>query len=233
MWKLGLRPCNSFSGSICFEFLILCLCRAIRDALAKQSKEGCFFSYCILCMATSWWWDDSFFKVLLWGSGFPFLWRVHCALCAAYQRPRGIIRGREPPKPTMASLYIPKFWNTYSLKWNCRASVPIPTFMFLWAIYIFSGSVCLFWCRKIGGPIVGIYKLLPDTLIVEIGTEAAQFLFEEYIKSDFLRKAGNPFTLSPFSCQGTGTRRRNKREPTKSTYLLPVLCKLRQTHHHG
>jgi len=25
MWKLGLRSCNSFTGSICFEFSVLCL----------------------------------------------------------------------------------------------------------------------------------------------------------------------------------------------------------------
>ncbi len=25
MWKLGLTACNSFSGNICFEFLVLCL----------------------------------------------------------------------------------------------------------------------------------------------------------------------------------------------------------------
>ncbi len=30
------------------------------------------------------------------------------------------------------------------------STVPIPTFMFLWAIYIFLWSVCLFCCRKIG-----------------------------------------------------------------------------------
>jgi hypothetical protein len=28
MWKLGLKPCNSFSGNICFEFLVLSLCSA-------------------------------------------------------------------------------------------------------------------------------------------------------------------------------------------------------------
>jgi hypothetical protein len=39
--------------------------------------------------------------------------------------------------------------------------------MFLWAIYIFPRSVCLFCCRKIGGPIVGIYKSL--TQISECG----------------------------------------------------------------
>ena len=50
-----------------------------------------------------------------------------------------------------------------SQKWNCAASVPIPKFMFLGAIYIFPRSACQFCCRKIGGPIVGIYKSLSDT----------------------------------------------------------------------
>jgi hypothetical protein len=44
----------------------------------------------------------------------------------------------------------------YSQKWNCSASFPIPTFMYLWAIYTFSGSVCLFGCNKIGRLILGI-----------------------------------------------------------------------------
>jgi hypothetical protein len=38
-------------------------------------------------------------------------------------------------------------------------TVPTPTFMFLWAIYIFLWSVCLFCCRKVGGPNVGIYSI--------------------------------------------------------------------------
>jgi hypothetical protein len=28
MWKLGLWPCDSFSGNICFEFSVLVLCSA-------------------------------------------------------------------------------------------------------------------------------------------------------------------------------------------------------------
>jgi hypothetical protein len=45
---------------------------------------------------------------------------------------------------------IPKIQNKYSQKRNCAATVPIPTFMFLWVIYIFPRSVCLFCCRKTG-----------------------------------------------------------------------------------
>ncbi len=52
-----------------------------------------------------------------------------------------------------------------SQKWNCYLQnritcimfcLPFPTLIYLWEIYIFPGSVCLFCCRKICGPILGI-----------------------------------------------------------------------------
>ncbi len=43
---------------------------------------------------------------------------------------------------------IPKIGNKHSQKRNCATTVPMFTFICLWAIYIFSWSICLFYCRK-------------------------------------------------------------------------------------
>ncbi len=52
---------------------------------------------------------------------------------------------------------------------NCGATVPISTFLWLWANYIFPRSVCLFTCRKKCGTILGIYKSLRDTWRWKLG----------------------------------------------------------------
>jgi hypothetical protein len=52
----------------------------------------------------------------------------------------------------------------HSQKWNCAASLPIPTFLYLWAIQIYTRTVNLFSCSQIDGLIVGIYKSLTDTV---------------------------------------------------------------------
>jgi hypothetical protein len=57
----------------------------------------------------------------------------------------------------------------FSQKWNSAALFPVPTFMYLWAIYIFPGSVCLFGCSRIGRLILEIHKLLTDTWMWKLG----------------------------------------------------------------
>ncbi len=102
---------------------------------------------------------------------------------------------------------ISKIRNKYSQKRNCAAPVPIPTFMFLWAIYI---------------SLIGLPKLLQENrwtvhgniliahrhMNVEIGTEAAQFLFWEYINPNF-------FAVLPRKEKNVLYRHDEPNEPTK------------------
>ena len=79
----------------------------------------------------------------------------------------------------------------YSFSYNCAARVPISTFICLWAIYIFLGSVHKFGCSKIDRPIVGILYINRSQTNecrkldwgLAIGTFSGNICFEFFILS--------------------------------------------------
>ncbi len=129
MWQLELWLRNSFSGNIFFSFSVLVLCsvRCKSDwKLDQKRSEKQFYSDSAVLFQNvrrdrhdiSW---HQPFKELNGSDAMP---EIH------YKEP------------------IPKILYKYSQKMNCAATVLISTFMCLWAISIFSWSICLFCCRK-------------------------------------------------------------------------------------
>ncbi len=81
-----------------------------------------------------------------------------------------------------------KLEQKFSQQWECPASFPIYTFIYLWAIYILPGLVCQFSRSKTGGPILGIYTFVNRSQMCEYGNweqGSAPFDFWEYINRIF------------------------------------------------
>ncbi len=59
------------------------------------------------------------------------------------------------------------------------------TFEYLWVVYIFPQSVCLFGCSTIGGPILGIHKSLTEVRVWKLGTRPRSLISGNIIQIFF------------------------------------------------
>ncbi len=91
----------------------------------------------------------------------------------------------------------------YSFSGNCAASVPISTFMYLWAIYIFQRSVHIFPFSRIGRPILETYKSLTDIVCRNWETEHYNSVLEITVSFLGIHKWEPDISIgfsSPFVC---------------------------------
>ncbi len=79
-----------------------------------------------------------------------------------------------------------KFETNIPRKGIARPQSQFLHFMWLLEIYILPQSVCLFCWRKIGGPILGIYKSLTSTRMWKLGLRGRAIPFWEYINGIFV-----------------------------------------------
>jgi hypothetical protein len=127
--------------------------------------------------------------------------------------------------------------------YNTVFCLPVPTLIYLWEIYIFPGSVCLFCLQEICGPILGIYKLLTDTWMWKLGlrpcnsqkgtTEmgfSLQCSGACVLTCEYLREFSKKIELTIMLFSGTwGRWFMKKPESKKSRDTVPLRGKLGET----
>jgi hypothetical protein len=79
-------------------------------------------------------------------------------------------QGYHPTLQGKANIYVFLFWELQGL-------IPIYTFMCLWGIHIFPGSVHIFTCNRIDRPILEIYKSPTIIWVLELGGRTLLFCF--------------------------------------------------------
>ncbi len=139
-------------------------------------------------------------------------------------------------------LYIPRNETVQLPYFQTRIimfSLPIPTLIFLWEIYVFPGSVCLLRCSQICG--LGIYKSLTDTWMWKLGLRPRNSQKRNIYKWDFrcsvyteslivgINKPGTPWNTNKY----TKKNYTHLLFLTEAVYCLAVNVKMRLFYSHS
>ncbi len=178
-------------------------------------------------MMTFWWWYDSFLRIYYGVPGFCS--SGACTVHGVQPTKDGVWHNKRGSHQSQHGFTlclshcedsIPRIQSKYSQKWNCAASVPVPTVIFLWAIYTFFTIYLPIQLQKNRWIDPWNLYIAPIYINCENWDWGRAVSFLGVHKSDFLCNAGHPFNIYiVFKGRGQGVITRGNQQSQPFFFL--------------